>query len=244
MSVNAINNQMKLQDIQSGRSNDSSSIEQKIEQLRRQLEQVKKNKQLSPEEKEKRSKNIQKQIENLEKQKVQVAKEEKQEDASTVNSKEIQDVEKAVLENQLKSTDQSLDTKRRFDTFEHQPESQVTGVYELSHDEEGRPVIKFDVPSKDTVEKAPATNSEDSEKPQLVKTTVNTDAVDREIEQLKSSLNETKQKLSSTSDPKEKELLNNNLSRLEAELKQKDSDTYRRQHGQIIEQKVVSKIGE
>ena len=244
MSVNAINNQTKLQSIQSGRSNDSSSIDRKIEQLRKQLEQIKKNKQLSPEEKEKRTENIQKQIENLEKQKAQVAKEEKQEDSSVVRSKEVQDVEKLILEDQLKSKDQPLDIKRRFDTFEHQPESQATGVYELSHDEEGKPIIKFDDPSKETAEKTPNINSEDGEKPQIVKTTVNTDAVDREIEKLKKSLSETKQQLSSTNDPKEKELLNNKLSQLEAELRQKDNDTYRRQHGQITEQKVVSKIGE
>ncbi len=236
MSVNVINSQMKLQSIQSGRSNDSSSIDRKIEQLRQQLEQVKKNKQLSPEEKEKRTKNIQNQIENLEKQKVQNAKEEKQVDSSIVSSKEVQNVEASILEDQLKSEDQSLDIKRRFDTFEHQPESQATGVYKLSHDEEGKSVIKFDDPSKETEENVPNVNSKDGEKPKIVKTTVNTDAVDREIEKLKKSLGETKQKLLSTSDPKEKELLNNKLFQLEAELKRKDSDTYRRQHGQITEQ--------
>ena len=68
--------------------------------------------------------------------------------------------------------------------------------------------------------------------------------MDREIEKLKKSLSETKQQLSSANDPKEKELLNNKLSQLEAELRQKDNDTYRRQHMQITEQKVVSKIGE
>ena len=147
MGVNAINNQTKLQSIQSGHSNDSSSIDRKIEQLRKQLEQIKKNKQLSPEEKEKRTENIKKQIENSEKQKAQVAKEEKQEDSSVVRSKEVQDVEKLILE------EKPLDIKRRFDTFEHQPESQATGVYELSHDEEGKPIIKFDDPSKETAEK-------------------------------------------------------------------------------------------
>lgn len=241
MSVNSINGQMKSQGIKVGQSSNSASIERKIEQLRKQLEQIKKSKQLPPEEKEKRMNHIQKQIDNLQKQKAEVAKEEKQQDASSVQSEKVQDIEKASLE---KQAELSADLKKRFDTFEHQSESQTAGVYELSHDEEGNLVIKFDDPSKAGMQKGPNADPENGEKPQIVKTTVNTDAVDREIEKLKESLNKTKQQLSSTSDPKEKEMLENELSQLEAELKQKDSDTYRQQHGQITEQKVVSRIGE
>lgn len=226
MMANQIGTQKPMYSIQSNRLNQSSSVEQKIERLKKSIQEVKENKNLSAESQEKREKQIQDQISRLEQQKIS--------ETPQITSKNVQ----------VDSKNLSLNVNKRFDTFEHQPESQAVGVYELSHDEEGKPVIKFDDPSKETAEKAPATNSEDGEKPQIVKTTVNTDAVDREIEKLKRSLSETKQRLSSTSDPKEKELLNNKLSQLEAELKQKDSDTYRRQHGQITEQKVVSKIGE
>lgn len=244
MGVNAVNSQRKLQDIKAGQSSDGSSIERKIEQLRKQLEQIKKNKQLSPDEKEKRMHNIQKQIDHLQKQKAEASRGERQQDASSVQAEKVQDAEKAGMEDLPAAKHPSADWKRRFDTFEPQAEPQTAGVYALSHDEEGKPVIKFDDPAKETAEKTPNPDPEDGAKPQIVKTTVNTDAVDREIETLKKSLAETKQQLSSTSDPKEKELLEQQLSQLEAALKQKDSEAYRRQHGQITEQKVVSAVGE
>ncbi len=232
MRINPMNHQMKLQGVQTGKQNDSSSIERKLEQLRKQLQQIKENKQLSPEEKEKRINNIQKQIENLEKQRA-----EKQQDASSVQTEKVQDVEQAIQKS-------SADLRRRFDTFEHQSEAQTAGVYAFSRDDQGNPVIKFDDASKEGSQETPSTDSQDSSKPQMVKTTVNTDAVEREIEKLKKSFSETKQRLASASNPREKEVLEHKLSQLEAELKQKDNDTYRRQHMQITEQKVVSEAGE
>ncbi len=244
MRINAMNSQMKLQGMKTGSSSDSTSIEQKIEQLRKQLQQIKENQQLSPEEKEKRINNIQKQIDHLERQKAEASKENDQKDVSSVQSEKIQDMEKAILEEQAAAEESSAARKKRFDTFEHQPETQKAGLYELSHDEKGNAVIKFDDPAKDSESKLPNENHEDAEKPQIVKTTLNTDAVDHEIEKLKQSISETRQKLSSASDPKEKESLENKLSQLESEVKQKDNDTYRRQHMQITEQITVSKVGE
>ena len=241
MSINPISAQMKMPDIQTGGQKDVSSIDRKIEQLKKQMEQVKKNKQLSPEEKEKRTKSIQKQIENLEKQKTQAAKEAKQNDASAVEAKEVQEVEKAVLEDQLKPTEESLDLKRRFDTFEHQPESQTPGVYEISRDKDGNPVVKFDGRSKGDSPDQLNKNLDTGEKSQIVKTTANTDGMDKEISQLKDSLSETKQRLSSENDPDEKEALEENLKMLMTELKQKDND--RQQHMKTPHQETVPQVG-
>lgn len=243
MRMNSINSQMKLQGVSAGKQNDSTAIEQKIQQLRKQLQQIKENKQLSPEEKEKRINNIQKQIDNLQKQKAEASKGEKQKDVS-VSSEKVQDIEKAMKEEQIAKKEPSADLKKSFDTFEHQSELQTPEVYALSHDEEGNPVIKFDDAFKEGVKKSTNADSEDGEKPQIVKTVINTDAVDREIEKLKQSLSETRKQLSSASDPKEKELLENKLSKIEVEIKHKDNDTYRQQHMQITEQKVVSRVGE
>ena len=52
------------------------------------------------------------------------------------------------------------------------------------------------------------------------------------------------QQIAATKDEKEKQALQTKLEQVKAELKMKDNDAYRRQHMQITEQKVVSRIGE
>ena len=52
------------------------------------------------------------------------------------------------------------------------------------------------------------------------------------------------QKIAAAKDEREKQVLKTRLEQVKAELRMKDNDTYRRQHMQITEQKVVSKIGE
>lgn len=162
-----------------------------------------------------------------------------QDGASSVSDENIQRIEKTKLGEQEKRQP-FFDAKKRFDTFEYQPEAQMAGIYALSRDGEGNPVLKFDAPE----ENVSAAIREEGDKPQIVKTTVNTDAVDREIENLKKLLSQTKKQLSATNDVQEKSLLEKKASSLEAEIKQKDTEAYRRQHGKITEQKVVSKIGE
>ncbi len=191
------------------------------------------NLQLSPQEKEKNIKEIQKQMERLENQAPATA-----EKPPVVSSKKVQALQDVTVQQK-----QSYDIKKRFDTFEHQPKSETSGIYAVSHDVDGTPTIKFDDVVKEGIQASPHTNAENENKPKLVKTTVNTDAVDREIEKLKKTLQETKQKLSSANNPETKEVLQNEIQALEAELKQKDNDTYRRQHMQITEQKEVSNFG-
>ena len=58
----------------------------------------------------------------------------------------------------------------------------------------------------------------------------NTDKVDREIEKLKKKQQELEQRLGTETDKAKIKGLERQLSQVEQELKQKDNDTYRRQH--------------
>lgn len=60
-------------------------------------------------------------------------------------------------------------------------------------------------------------------------TTGNTDAVDREIEQLKQQKKQLEEQLRSAG-PEMAETIRQQLEQVERELAQKDNDTYRRQH--------------
>lgn len=196
-------------------TNDTSSWDRKIEQLKKQIEQIKQNEKLSQEEKDKRIANIENQIAQLEQRK-----------------------------GQADSEPSSIEMKKRFDTYEAQPQQESTGIYQVSHDEEGRPIIQVDQGSE-TAQKQPKSESEDdSSQPIIVKTTGNTDKVDREIEKLKQTQAQLEQKIAVAKEPKDKESLETQLAQVKAELNPKDNDTYRRQHMEITEQKVVSRVGE
>lgn len=195
--------------------NDTSSLDRKIEQLKKQLEQVKENKEISQEEKNKRITNIEKHIAQLEQQKGQESR-----------------------------NTSSNDIKKRVDTYEAQPPQQSAGVYQVTHDENGRRIIQVDESCETAQGQPKAKPQDESEKPNIVKTTVNTDKVDKEIEKLKQTQTQFEQKIAAAKGPKEKEKLEAQLAQVNAELKAKDNDTYRQQHMEITEQKVVSKVGE
>ncbi len=195
--------------------NDTSSLDRKIEQLKKQLEQVKENKEISQEEKNKRITNIEKHIAQLEQQKGQESR-----------------------------NTSSNDIKKRVDTYEAQPPQQSAGVYQVTHDENGRRIIQVDESCETAQGQPKAKPQDESEKPNIVKTTVNTDKVDKEIEKLKQTQTQLEQKIAAAKGPKEKEKLEAQLAQVNAELKAKDNDTYRQQHMEITEQKVVSKVGE
>ncbi len=195
--------------------NDTSSLDRKIEQLKKQLEQVKENKEISQEEKNKRITNIEKHIAQLEQQKGQESR-----------------------------NTSSNDIKKRVDTYEAQPPQQSAGVYQVTHDENGRRIIQVDESCETAQGQPKAKPQDESEKPNIVKTTVNTDKVDKEIEKLKQTQTQLEQKIAAAKEPKEKEKLEAQLAQVNAELKAKDNDTYRQQHMEITEQKVVSKVGE
>ena len=195
--------------------NDTSSLDRKIEKLKKQLEQVKENKEISQEEKNKRITNIEKHIAQLEQQKGQESR-----------------------------NTSSNDIKKRVDTYEAQPPQQSAGVYQVTHDENGRRIIQVDESCETAQGQPKAKPQDESEKPNIVKTTVNTDKVDKEIEKLKQTQTQLEQKIAAAKEPKEKEKLEAQLAQVNAELKAKDNDTYRQQHMEITEQKVVSKVGE
>lgn len=104
-----------------------------------------------------------------------------------------------------------------YDTYVPEDKSvkQSAGLYRLSHDEDGAPKIEFDRP-------------EEAEE-----TTINTDAVDREIQTLKRKREQLEQQLNAAADPAEAERLAQQLAQTESELRQKDNDAYRRRNAVV-----------
>lgn len=198
-------------------TNDTASSNTKAEQLQKQLEQIKMNDNLPNDEKEARIANIEKQLAQIEQQ-----------------------------EEKESSKDSSFEMKKRFDTYEKQAPQQSagTGMYKVSHDEKGQQIIQVDKNQEDMQNQPKTESQNEGEEPVIVKTTANTDKVDKEIEKLKQSKTQLEQKIAAAKDTREKDSLENQLAQVEAELKMKDNDTYRRQHMEITEQKVVSKVGE
>lgn len=184
------------------------------EQLQKQLQQIKENETLPQDEKERRMEKVEKQIAQLEK--------------SNQNS------EKTPPAAPEKATDR----------FERQVPQQSAGVYKISRDDMGRPVVQTDESRQGKPDRVKEKPDEQGDKPTIVKTTLNTDQVDREIDKLKQTQTKMEQQIAATRDEKEKQALQTKLEQVKAELKMKDNDAYRRQHMQITEQKVVSRIGE
>ena len=104
-----------------------------------------------------------------------------------------------------------------YDTYVPEDKSvkQSAGIYRLSHDEDGVPKIEFDRP-------------EEAEE-----TTINTDAVDREIQALKKKREQLQQQLNAAGDPAEAGKLEQELAQTESELRQKDNNAYRRQNAVV-----------
>ena len=120
-----------------------------------------------------------------------------------------------------------------------------SGRYWMGKDEDGQPKIYFDDPERaanapkqpeDTPEaEEPDPAGQGAKGPEGKKDKgetweCNTDKVDREIEKLKKQQQELEQRLNSETDEAKIKDLERQLAQVEQELKQKDSDTYRRQH--------------
>ncbi len=122
-----------------------------------------------------------------------------------------------------------------------------SGRYWMGKDEDGQPKIYFDdperaaqapqeqdelpdadSPDKDREADAPGKKAANGRKAETC--TVNTDAVDREIEKLKKKQEELNRQISSETDDTKIKELEKKLAQVESELRQKDNDTYRRQH--------------
>lgn len=119
------------------------------------------------------------------------------------------------------------------------------GIYSVERDENGNPVVVFENPEKPSQEspdpaKPPAEgekpeivkskSSAEDEKPVIEKCTVNTDRVDAEIKKLKEQLQTIQKQLSQAENAEEQEALKKQLTTIEAELRAKDNDAYRKQN--------------
>lgn len=99
------------------------------------------------------------------------------------------------------------------DEYVPQEPPEPSGRYWMGRDGDGQPKIQFDGP----------------ERPEE-KWEGNTDQVDREIEKLKKKKEELEQRLGTETDEAKIRELERRLAQVERELRQKDNDTYRRQH--------------
>ncbi len=97
-----------------------------------------------------------------------------------------------------------------------------SGLYWVGKDEDGAPKIYFDDP-----EAKPAS------KDKAERCTTNTDKVDRELERLRRRAEELVRQLDAETDPARARELERKQARAEAELAQKDNDSYRRQNAVI-----------
>ena len=135
--------------------------------------------------------------------------------------------------------------KPMMDEYIPEEPQEPSGRYWMGRDEDGQPKIYFDDPERaaDTPkqpEDAPETEEPDSagqgaKGPERKKDEDevwegNTDKVDREIEKLKKKHQELEQRLNTETDEAKIKDLERQLAQVEGELKQKDNDTYRRQH--------------
>lgn len=105
------------------------------------------------------------------------------------------------------------------------------GIYSVERDENGNPVVVFENPEKPSQESPdPAKPPAEGEKPVIEKCTVNTDRVDAEIKKLKEQLQTIQKQLSQAENAEEQEALKKQLTTIEAELRAKDNDAYRKQN--------------
>jgi hypothetical protein len=135
--------------------------------------------------------------------------------------------------------------KPMMDEYIPEEPREPSGLYWMGRDEDGQPKIYFDDPERaadapEQPEDAPAAGEPDpagqgakgpeGKKDKGETWECNTDKVDREIEKLKKQQQELEQRLNSETDEAKIKDLEHQLAQVEQELKQKDNDTYRRQH--------------
>ena len=150
---------------------------------------------------------------------------------------------------------QSRQLKPVMDEYVPEEPQEPSGRYWMGKDEDGQPKIYFDDPERAAdapkqPEGTPDAKKPDADDPEAEEPDsagqgakgpegkkdkgetweCNTDKVDREIEKLKKKQQELEQRLNTETDEAKIKALERQLSQVEQELKQKDSDTYRRQH--------------
>ena len=140
---------------------------------------------------------------------------------------------------------QSRQLKPVMDEYVPEEPREPSGRYWMGRDEDGHPKIYFDDRSQaadapkqpedapETEEPDPAGQGAKGPEGEKDKDEVwegNSDKVDREIEKLKKKQQELEQRLGTETDEAKIKNLEHQLAQVERDLKQKDNDTYRRQH--------------
>ena len=116
---------------------------------------------------------------------------------------------------------QASHAKPVVDEYVPKEEYVPTGLYWVGKGEDGSPKVYFDDPGK-APDSAPGSKAESC--------TTDTDKIGREIEQLKEQKDLLEHRLHSETDDTKIKELERELAKVEGELSQKDTDTYRRQH--------------
>ncbi len=132
------------------------------------------------------------------------------------------------------------------DEYVPEEKQEMSGRYWMGKDENGQPKIYFDDPER--APDAPKAKKADGDAPEVEepdkgakgpekkgsekeeRCVGNTDKVDREIEKLKKKQKELEQRLNTETDEAKIKDLERQKAQVERELKQKDNDTYRKQH--------------
>lgn len=218
---------------------EGDAIEKEIEALKKELRKVKEDKKIPEKERQERVKKLEQKIRELEQQRMKERAESGIQSPQTERAEAAQDSRSS----KERTKDSLAEEGGRFDTYQSQSPQSSAGLYKVVRDENGQQVIEADGNQGNPQSQSKEEPKNGAEKPVIVKTTVSTDRADREIDKLKSDQKELKQKIAAA-EPEEKERLEQRLAQLEARLRLKDNDTYRRQHAEITEQKTVSRIGE
>lgn len=119
------------------------------------------------------------------------------------------------------------------DQYVHREKPEPSGLYRLGSSGEGQPRLYFDgpetpgSPERDAQAGAPEKGGPAQK---AERCTGDTGAVDREIEQLKQKRAELERQLDAETDGARAQELKRKLAQVEAELRQKDNDGYRRRH--------------
>ena len=140
---------------------------------------------------------------------------------------------------------QSRQPKPVMDEYIPEEPQEPSGRYWMGKDEDGQPKIYFDDPERAADAPRQPEDAPEAEEPKQAGQGAkgpdgkkdkgetwecNTDKVDREIEKLKKKQQELEQRLNTETDEAKIKDLERQLAQVEQELKQKDNDTYRRQH--------------
>lgn len=123
--------------------------------------------------------------------------------------------------------------KPRMDEYVPEEAREPSGRYWLGRDEDGSPKVFFDDPARlsdgpERPENGRPEKAAPSRKTENCR--CDTDEVDQEIEKLKQKQESLERQIGSEPDERARERLEQELARVEVELRQKDNDAYRRQH--------------